>query len=480
MEKMARSRFSVIEQDEAQRIHEASLRVLGDIGIKVNSERALKVLSMGGAETDMRSHVAKIPEHLVTEAIRLTDKAFILASRDGSRDILVPNADVPAICTDGFAAEIIDAVSSQRRKSTNEDLVRFARLGDRLVGLDFFWPAVHPTDHPPHVQMLRGFVTSLENTRKHIQHEALGSRTAKLQIRAASIVAGGEKELEKRPIFSAVQCPVAPLVFERDSIEAAMEFAKAGVPVVYMSMPMAGGSAPITLAGSIVQGHAEVLGGLVISQLVKKGARVFHCILTGPIDMKTGVWASGSPENAIGNAASVQLARHIGIPAMGGGFGTTSKAPDLQAGYEKIATMIPSALAGADIITGIGGLDDAKCMSMIQAVIDEEMWGFVSRMRRGIRTKEEDLGMASIREVNHGGLFLTTRETISKFRSELWLPSLGQRASAAERVRSDFLTVPEAARKKALNLSGMEPEVPLEPDVMKELEATVITELKAA
>jgi trimethylamine--corrinoid protein Co-methyltransferase len=477
---MTRSSFRVLEKDETRRIHEAALTTLSDVGLKVNSERALSLLREAGCSIEDRTRIAKIPEGLVNDALRKCPKEFVLASRDASRDIPIPFRERPAICTDGFAVEIMDDDTCERRKSVNDDLVRFARLSDHLDDLDFFWPTLTPQDVPPNAQLFRGFVTSLENCSKHIQHEALGSRMAKLLISAAGEVVGGQKTLAKRPIFSAVQCPVAPLQFETDSIEAAMEFAKAGVPVVYMSMPMAGGSAPITLAGSIVQGHAEVLGGLTISQLTKKGSPVFHCILTGPVDMQTGTWASGSPENAIGNAASVEVAKSLGIPSMSGGFGTSAKTHGLQAAYEKIATMVPSALSEADIITGIGGLDDAKCMSMAEAIIDIEMWTFVMRMRRGIDASTGSLGIEALREVGPGGMFLSHRETLTKFRTELWLPTLGQRQGFAKWMSDGPTGIVRRAQARAVELSSKPPRVPLSSDVEQRLEKMVQEEIRSA
>lgn len=460
----------MLEKDEASRLHEAALRVLERVGLKVRSEKALALLKSAGAEVDHGSQIAKIPESLVNEAVRNSAKEFVLASRDRTRDLEIPARHQPFICTDGFAIEILDHKTGERRKSVNEDLVRFARLADNLDELDFFWPIVNPGDFPAGAQMPRAFFTALENTGKHVQHEALGAGVARLQIAAAAAVAGGEKELARRPLFSAVQCPVAPLVFEEGSIEAAMEFARAGIPVVYMSMPMMGGSAPISIAGAIVVGHAEVLGGLTISQLASKGARVFHSVLTGPIDMKTGVWASGSPENAIGNAGAAQVAKHIGLPSMEGGFGTCAKSPGLQVGYEKISTMIPSALVGADIITGIGGLDDAKCMSMTQAVIDSEMWAYVMRMSRGIEVSDDSMSVETIRQVGPGGLFLKHRDTLSRFRKELWLPTLGQRESLEDWSRAGGKGLLDRAAARAGQLSSLPTRNPLPTDVEKELE----------
>jgi len=467
---LGKGKFSVFEKEELERLHEGALRVLAETGLKVRSEPALVLLRSAGCDVDLRSQIAKIPESVVSEALKNADKEFVLASRDRSRDINIPAESHPFICTDGFAIEILDAETGERRRSTNDDLAKFARMCDNLDSLDFFWPIVNPGDFPSNVQMPRAFLTALENTGKHLQHEAMSAQVARLQIDLAGLVVGGTKELWRRPILSSVQCPVAPLVFEEGSIEGAIEFARAGVPVVYMSMPMMGGSAPITIAGAVLQGHAEVLGGLTISQLARKGARVIHSVLTGPIDMQTGVWASGSPENAIGNAGAAQLAKHVGLPSMEGGFGTSAKTPGIQAGYEKISTMIPSATVGADIITGIGGLDDAKCMSMVQAVIDAEMWTYVMRMQRGIEAIDSSLGIEAIGQVGPGGLFLKHRDTLSKFRSELWMPTLGQRQGQEDWKRTGRPDIVTRAAQTASRLSSLPVRNPIQSDLRKDLE----------
>ncbi|MGQ9588307.1 MAG: trimethylamine methyltransferase family protein, partial [Thermoplasmata archaeon] len=150
---MARSKFSVLEDDEAERIHEAALEVLSQVGLKVNSEKALSLLRDSGCSIESQTNVAKIPEELVDRAVKDCPKEFVLASRDGSGDVQIPVKTRPAICTDGFALDIVDDDTGQRRKSVNEDLVRFARLGDALDDLDFFWPILTPQDVPPHVQL---------------------------------------------------------------------------------------------------------------------------------------------------------------------------------------------------------------------------------------------------------------------------------------------------------------------------------------
>ena len=152
---MGRSSYSVLDKGEAQRIHEAALSVLATIGLKVNSEAALNLLRESECVIDDRTRIARIPESLVNWAIGCAPKEFVLASRDGTRDIEIPTVDRPAICTDGFAVDVMDIETGGRRKSTTEDLVRFARLSDAIDALDFFWPIVTPQDVASHAQQLQ-------------------------------------------------------------------------------------------------------------------------------------------------------------------------------------------------------------------------------------------------------------------------------------------------------------------------------------
>ena len=476
---MVRACFSVLEKEETERIHEGSLWILAKVGLRICSAKALKLLADAGAEVNNKGFLAKIPEHLVAEAIRNCKKEFALCSRDGRHDLPIPATIRPWVSTDGICTDIIDARTSERAMSLNDDLARFVRLADALEPVDFIWPMANPGDFPARVQSLRAFFTTLENTGKHLQHEALNAHMARVEIQAASMLTDGEKELMRHPIFSAVQCSIAPLVFEEGMIEASMEFARSGIPVVYMSMPMMGGSAPVTIAGALALGHAETLGGIVISQLTKKGSPVFHSILAGPMDMETGVYASGSCERAIADAASTQLAKHLGIPNEEGGFSTAAKVPGMQSGYEKIATMIPPAMAGADLITAIGSLDSSICISMVQAVMDAEMWTYVQRMLRGIKVSDDSLSLKSIKEVGPGGFFLRHRETLAKYRSERWVPTLGQHQPYEKWVSDGRIDMAERARDRALTLSSKPSIDELPREIKKDLEDMFEAEVKA-
>jgi len=476
---MTRTCISVLEREETERVHEGALWILAKVGLRICSAKALKVLAGAGAEVNSKSFLAKIPEHLVAEAIKNCKKEFALCSRDGRHDLPIPATSRPWVSTDGICTNILDARTNERAMSLNDDLVRFVRLADALEPVDFVWPMVNPGESPAGLQSLRAWFTTLENTGKHIQHEALNARMARVEIQAASMLTDGEKELMRRPIFSAVQCPVAPLVFEKGSIEASMEFARSGIPVVYMSMPIMGASAPVTIAGALALGHAETLGGIVVSQLTKKGSPVFHSVLAGPLDMEFGVWASGSCERAIADAASTQLAKYLGIPNEEGGFSTAAMVPGFQSGYEKIATMIPPAMAGADLISAIGTLDSSGCMSMVQAVMDAEMWTYVQRMLRGIKVSDDSLSLKSIKEVGPGGFFLRHRETLAKYRSELWHPTLGQNQPYEKWVSDGRIDMVERARDRALTISSKPSINELPREIKKDLERIFEAEVKA-
>lgn len=394
----------------------------------MQSAGARRLLAKAGATVVAKEHRVFFSEPIVTEAIRSAPKAFVLGARDPAHDLPVPAPGFPYLSTDGFPVRIWDYGAAAPRPSTRADLDRWATLADAVPSVDFVWPSVTPTDLPPGAAFVGGLRTAYEATTKHVQYQAITREQARAEIAMARAVAGGEEANAKRPHFSSVACIIAPLQYDAGTTDAVVEFARAGIPVVAMTMVTPGITGPVTLAGSLALANAEVLASLTISQAAREGAPVFYCFVCAPLDMKTGGFVSGSPEYGLLSVAGAEMARHYGLPSMMGGFGNTSKAPDFQLGYEKALTTSVAALAGCDLLTGIGGLVDSSTVSLEQVLLDAEIWEQVRRTAAGLDVSEEAIAMDVIEAVGPRGSFLRHPHTLAHFRS-LYMPRLGDRSS---------------------------------------------------
>ena len=206
-----RAFLTFLSDSEVEQIHEASLRILKETGVRILSEKVRKLLADNGAEID--GDIVKIPKPMVEEAVRRVPQEITMGARDPKWDLKIPADEFPFMSASGLSPFVDDFETGERRYSTSSDLKDFALVCDYLDTVDFFSPSVIPNDMPPPVQELHKAAIALRNNRKHFQGGSITEKTAQWQVRLASAVVGGEAELRKRPIFSMVNCPVAPLTF---------------------------------------------------------------------------------------------------------------------------------------------------------------------------------------------------------------------------------------------------------------------------
>ena len=258
---MSKPRISFLAQDELGAIHNASLEVLQETGVKVRSDKVLDILKGCGAKVDYEANHATIPGTLVEEALKRAPKAIKYAARNPKYDFVL-NKQESHFCVEGMPPFVLDGETGRRRNSTTADLASFSVVADYLDHVDLLWPAVVTTEVPVPMQGLIEFITCVRNTEKHVEHEALNARDARYQIEITAAIVGSKEELKERPIISAVACTISPLTYEKGITEGAIEYGKAGIPVVIMPMPMAGTTAPVSLAGTMAATNAEFLGGI--------------------------------------------------------------------------------------------------------------------------------------------------------------------------------------------------------------------------
>ncbi|MGD8506274.1 MAG: trimethylamine methyltransferase family protein, partial [Candidatus Bathyarchaeota archaeon] len=418
---MVYGRLTVLSNDEITRIHETSLRILQNIGIKAPSKKVQSLLAEKGAEVDASRSIVRIPSSLVEEAIKKAPREIVLCARNPEFDLKLPTADYPFVAPNGCTTFMSDLETGEKRMTSASDLKDFAILCDYLDGVDFFWPVCVPMEIPARIQYVRGFAIALNNTQKHIEFHALTEEEARWQIKLASAVVGDEEKLRRRPIFSSMNCPVAPLVFEKGSSEAMIELAKAGIPVVPMSMASSGVTAPATIAGTLALVNSENLGALVILECANSGAPVIYCAESTPADMRTGDFNYSAPESILIGAGVAQMARFYGIPCYPNGIGMDKTPRDWEELKAFSQGLVFTALARGDIAAGLGALENAESSSLEQVVLDVEAWEHARAYLRSFRVDDETLGFDAIREASPRGNFLGLEHTLKHFQEELWL-----------------------------------------------------------
>jgi len=449
---MAEAQISILSRKDIESVHERTLEILMDPGVAVLSARALAVLESGGAETDGKAMRARIPESLVNETMKKLPKTVTLAARDSKRDMVAPRRGPPFMATNGTAVYMTDLETGEKRRTMSKDLKDFMVLCDAMDPLDYVWPIVTAHDAPERTHAVDELAISLLNTTKHVQGEAMSAAEARTQIEIASTIAGSAEELAKRPLFSVIQCPICPLEFERGSVEATMEFAKAGIPVVSMSMALCGLTSPVTLASTIAIINAENIASFAISQATKAGAPVIYSSESTAPNMMTGEIHYGAPEEVLLASASAQMAHHYRVPSMVGGFclGIAGDTPGINIDPAELMFDAMTSMTMTDFASGIGGLDQAKGASLEQVIIDSEVWEMVREMRKEVWIDDAHFLIDLIRSVGPGGSFLKEPHTAKNLRKELFMPTKEKADVYAKyRLGTDWRDAVKRAREKA-------------------------------
>jgi len=416
---LARARMKFLTTEEVDLIHSQSLRCLEELGILIRSERVLRLLEDSGADVDYDKQLARISEDMVADAVRKAPKEITLSARDPKHDLKIPVQGIPYVSNSGLATYMIDIDSDERRNASRADLADFARLVDAMDPVDFFWTPVVPMDVPDKSHAVHQLWTSLQNVTKHVQQvEVMDAEDAKTQIALASLVAGGKEELRKRPMFSVICSPVSPMSFEKSGAEAQVELSKAGIPIVSMTMPMSGLTSPVTVGGTINLTNTENLASLVISQTAAEGSPFIYSSAATPGDMRSGDANFSAVELPFITASLGQMADRYGIPRMIGDWGLgNGLKPGIDKAFSEVSSTALDTFSGADLLCGLGSMDDAKGISSVQMVIDTYTWANWRLFLRNVVIDEQAIAFDALRDVGHGGTFLSHPHTLKNFRT---------------------------------------------------------------
>jgi trimethylamine--corrinoid protein Co-methyltransferase len=298
-------------RDELDAIHRATLEVLGEAGVFVQKPEARQIFAAAGARV-YDDGLVKIPPHMVEEAIRTTPSTLTLAGRVPERDVVIDGGRVN-FTNFGEGICIIDPDSGELRSTTKKDLVTLTRLLDHLDIISVIERAVGSQDRPATMQAIHNYEAMINNTTKHCFLGPENGHNVEIILKMAEQAVGGG--LADRCPVSFITCPVSPLRLVDDCCEIIMAGARGGAAVCILSMAMAGGSSPVHLAGTLVNHNAEILAGLTLSQLTRKGAKVIYGSSSTAMNLKAATAVVGTPELALINASVAALARYYLLPS---------------------------------------------------------------------------------------------------------------------------------------------------------------------
>ncbi len=471
---MAKAKLRFLDDTETERVYATALRILEEVGVKIHSDDVNRMLEEQGAKRSNDGKRILMDEELVRSALDSAPKSVLLAGADPAHDITIPSPEGETyVANGGEGVSLVNMVTGERRPTTTDDLRSFAVLVDSLPTVDFFWPMVGALDQPNHLKEVIELKTAFEWTSKHVQMGAITATQARSMIEMAAVLTDGKENLAKRPIFSAVQCPISPLTFEKGLIEAQVEFARAGIPVVAMSASVAGLTSPVTISGTVAQITAENLASLVVSQAAREGAPFIFSCDSSPGDLKTGSIDYGALETALFRVASGQVGERLGLPKMVACIGMENLSVAVGNLWEGVAYMANQSLIPSDLGSGLGGTDQAVGASFEQLVLDAWTWEVAKEFAREFDFSEDAISFETIRTAGLDGNFLSKRHTSTRFRDESTATRISS-VTIADRLKDNSRRAAiTEARGEALRILGEPRESRIDPTLAAEMERIV-------
>ncbi|MEW6624751.1 MAG: trimethylamine methyltransferase family protein [Bacillota bacterium] len=471
--------FKVLSDMDIQKIHEAALEVMEETGVKFPSHWALDVFEEAGCTVDRNTMVVKIPKRIVMEYIRKAPSQYLLAGRDPKDDMWLDDK-TSYLSTDGCCVDMVDIYTGKVRRSVKQDITDACKVADYLPEISYIWgPPVSAQDVPASIRALHEMEASMDGTTMHIQPETVISKElANYTLEMAAVVAGGKEELRKRPLFSFMQCAMDPLGQDGGSVEASMVAAQWGIPTGFMPMPMSCATAPATLAGNLVVATVDALSPLVLMQLVNPGTPVYFAAAPTVIDLYTGGYTGGGPEDHLLSAAFSQICHFYQIPLAVGAFATGAKQPDWQAAVDNCFAGLVPVLSKTAILNGAGTLNGSKIFSLQELIMDAEIYSIIAKVAEGIDVTEETLAVDVIKEIGPGGNYMSHKHT-RKHLKKIWRPSVYDRKPYGQWEQSGKAGAYEAASEQAKWILANHEVKPLDPKVKEEF-AKIMSEAEKA
>lgn len=417
-----RPKLNILSPELVTQIVDEAFGLLMDPGVQVHNEDALKLLSEAGVNVNQETKIAHIPESIARRALDTAPSEFYLFDLDGD-PVVHYGGDSVQFDPGSAAITVLDRKTLEQRSPVTVDFVSFVKLVETLPQIDAQSTAIICADVPEEIGDLYRLYIALNYMRKPIVTGAFGKETWWTMKELLVAMAGGEKELVAKPIAIFDVCPSPPLLWSDLTCQNMIDCARTGIPSELVSMPLAGATAPVTLAGAVVQHTAECMSGVVICQLAQEGAPIVWGGSPAAFDMREGTTPMGAVGTWMIDSAYVQIGKSLEIPTHAYLGMSDAKIVDAQCGLESAGGTILAALAGVNMVSGAGMMDFESCQSYEKLVIDAEIIGMAKRLIAGIEVRDDPIALSLIRKLGHRADYLAEPHTRKWFQKEQYIPS---------------------------------------------------------
>jgi len=410
------SRVKVLNDDEIKKIHNASMEILSEVGVHVNSRNTLLFLEDKGLNVDHDKYILKFDPEMVEKAIESTPKEFELFSRDKTYSFKIGVDNLTRTAAGHNGIYTYNYKEKTRDFTTKEEVGIFARLSNYLDDIDVVATQALPQDVNSKSTLLHGVDAVLNNTIKPILFSPEKNIEIESIIEMIKIVVDNDN-INIKPIGICQFSPSSPLFWNAETIDGFIKIAKEGFPCTILPGPIMGATAPYTIAGELVQKNCEILSGVVVAQLVNKGTPLLYCNSGVQFDMKSAAAIFSTPECFIISVAGTQLAQYYNIPTHGCIPTSDSHDHDEQLGFENMLSYLSGFESGTDLVVNAGMFSSGKVSSFEQLIIDNEIIKVVRKYLRGVEINSETMAIDAIKRIGPMGNFLSDESTLKSLRN---------------------------------------------------------------
>lgn len=420
--------YRPLDDSDIARMHQAIVRILGEVGVKVPNERAFDLFRQAGCRTDEEKRLVHIPQGLLEECIDAAPSEVVLYGRGNPDNNIIVGGKRVHFGSGGTALNVLDLDTGEKRLSTLQDVQDVSKLLDYLDNVHFQVIPVFPNELKEEQVDINRFFAAIHNTNKHVQGGVYTVEGTKDVVEMCAMIAGSKEKLQREPFISFITCVISPLEIDKHYGDLLMTCAESGLPLSIPAEPLTGATGPVTIAGTVANLCAETLAGLCLAQLVNRGTPVLMACTSTAADPRDMSYASGAVEEGLINACAAQMAQYYQLPFYGTAGQSDSKVVDGQAGFEGAITNLLVGMAGGNFIhDAVGLLEFCMTASYEKYVMDNEILGEVMRVLQGVEVSDATLAVDVTAQVGPGGNYLLEDHTLEFMRREHFVPKVADR-----------------------------------------------------